>query len=365
MTRSAFGPGLSGIPCVEILSIQYLRGCAALMIVIFHSRLNGEGFEGYSSGFLQAGVDIFFVISGFIMWVTTAKGMTMLEFFRRRFIRIVPLYWLLTTVVLATLCVFPNAVQSGRFDRLHVLGSYLFFPVVHPILGIMQPLLIPGWTLNYEMFFYAIFGVALILPTIPRLVAVSTILFALVSLPLLTTVPPLTVVEFYTFSRILEFAFGMALGWLYVGGAKLSPATAWVSLLLGAGAIATTGNIFVARGLWVGVPALLVVTGAVMIERLSGLPNIPGLHFLGNASYSLYLSHPIVVSIVRQIWRRFSLDLFPGAELAYLCLCVASAVGVAALIYRYIEVPMLRLGRLQIFRASVPQPPPAKPSRAL
>ena len=67
---------------MEILSIQYLRGCAALMIVFYHLdlQLNRVGYEGYWPNFLSAGVDVFFVISGFIMWITTAKGMTTLEF---------------------------------------------------------------------------------------------------------------------------------------------------------------------------------------------------------------------------------------------------------------------------------------------
>ena len=342
---------------MAILSVQYLRGCAALMIVFVHLglQLKRAGYEGQWPYFLSAGVDIFFVISGFIMWITTARGMTTLEFFRRRFHRVVPLYWLLTSVILATLIAFPDAVQSGKIDIWHVFGSYLFVPVVHPSLGIMQPLLIPGWTLNYEMFFYVIFGFALILPITSRLVAVSTILFVLALFPSLVEVPPLTAVGFYTYSIILEFAFGMTLGWLYTQGARLSLATAWAILLLGACAIVLTADSFAYRGLRVGVPALLVVAGAVMIERLGGVPNIRGLHFLGNASYSLYLSHTIVLSIVGQFWRRFPLGLFPGGLLVFACISVASAIAVGILIYLYVEVPISRLGRPQIVGAAFPK----------
>lgn len=341
---------------MEILSIQYLRGCAALMIVFYHLKLQLDrvGYAGYWPHFLSAGVDIFFVISGFIMWITTAKGMTTLEFYRRRIIRIVPLYWLLTSVVLATSIAVPSVVQSGRLERFHVLGSYLFFPVVHPILSAMEPLLVPGWTLNYEMFFYAIFGLALILPTIPRLVVVSTILFGLAAIPVLTRVPPLTAVEFYTSDRIIEFAFGIGLGWLYGGGAKFPKPFAWAAFLLGACAIALIGDSDMSRGLSVGVPALLMVAGAVMIERLRGIPNIGSLHLLGNASYSLYLSHTIVLSMIGQLWRKFPLGLFPGALIVFGCLSIASAIAMGVLIYLYIEVPMLRLGRLQIFRVTTP-----------
>lgn len=341
---------------MEILSIQYLRGCAALMIVFYHLKLQLDrvGYAGYWPHFLSTGVDIFFVISGFIMWVTTTSGMTTLEFFRRRIVRIVPLYWVLTSVVLATTIAVPSAVQSGRFDGFHVLGSYLFIPVAHPVLGAMQPLLVPGWTLNYEMFFYAIFGLALILPAIPRLLSVSAILIGLAAIQLLIAVPPLTPLGFYTSDRVIEFAFGIVLGWLYVRGIRVAKPLAWAAFLLGAGAIALIGDSDMSRGLAIGVPALLVVAGAVTIERHTGIPKIGGLYLLGNASYSLYLSHTIVLSMIWQLWRRFSPGSFPGDLLVFGGFSIAAATTIGVLIYLYIEVPMLRLGRLQIFGAKAP-----------
>ncbi len=337
---------------MEVVSIQYLRGCAALMIVLIHLelQLHRVGYQGYWPHFLNAGVDIFFVISGFIMWITTVKGMTTLEFYRRRILRIVPLYWLLTSVVLATLIVSPSMVQTGRLDTLHVLGSYLFFPVIHPVEGVMQPLLIPGWTLNYEMFFYAIFGVGLALPTLPRLIVVSTVLYGLATIQILTRITGPTALQFYTSDIIIEFAFGIALGWLYSSEAKFSGRFAWPCFLIGVVAVAIVGG-GTPRGLYVGVPALLVVAGAVMIERLHGVPNIHSLHLVGNASYSLYLSHTIVLSAVGQLWRRFPLEQLPGALLVFGCAAVASTIAVGVLIHLFIEVPMLRLGRLRILRA--------------
>jgi peptidoglycan/LPS O-acetylase OafA/YrhL len=336
---------------MEVVSIQYLRGCAALMVVLFHLalQLHRVGYQGYWPQFFDAGVDIFFVISGFIMWITTAKGMTTLEFYRRRILRIVPLYWLLTSVVLATLITYPSVVQSSRFDMLHVLGSYLFFPVAHPVEGGIAPLLIPGWTLNYEMFFYAIFGISLILPTLPRLILVSTVLYGLAAIPVLTEIT-------WPSDIIIEFAFGIAMGWLYSSGAKFSRRFAWPCFLIGAVAVAIVGGRMPYRGLSVGVPALLVVAGAVMIERLHGVPKIRSLHLLGNASYSLYLSHTIVLSAVGQLWRKFPLEQIPGALLVFGCTAVASTIVVGVLIYFFIEVPMLRLGRLRILRVRPQQP---------
>jgi exopolysaccharide production protein ExoZ len=342
---------------MEVVSIQYLRGIAALAVVLFHLELQLDrvGYQGYWPHFLDRGVDIFFVISGFIMWITTLKGMTTLEFYRRRFLRIAPLYWLLTSVVLVTLVTHPSSVQSGRFDTWHVIGSYLFFPLVHPVEGVMHPLLSPGWTLNYEMFFYAIFGLGLFLPTLPRLIVVSTVLCGLASVPLLTGPMLPTAAQFYTSGIIIEFSFGIALGWLYSGGARFSARFAWPCFLIGVAAIASVGGDMPYRGLSVGVPALLVVAGAIMIERLHGLPNIHSLHLLGNASYSVYLSHTIVLSAVGQLWRRLPFDLLPGALAVFACTAAASAIGAGIIIYLYIEVPMLRIGRLRILKTGLQQ----------
>src|SRR5262249_15965487 len=160
--------------------------------------------------------------------------------------------------------------------------------------------------------FYAIFGVFLMLPTLPRLIVVSAILYGLAMIPILTTVTWPPAVQFYTSDIIIEFAFGIALGWLCSSGAKFSGTFACPCFLVGVVAFAVVGGGVSPRGLSVGVPALLVVAGAVMIERLHGVPNIHSLHLLGNASYSLYLSHTIVLAAVGRLWRGFPFDQLPG-----------------------------------------------------
>lgn len=336
---------------MEVVSIQYLRGLAALMIVFVHLEvsLRRQGYSGYWPHSLAAGVDIFFVISGFIMWITTVEGVTTLEFYRRRIIRIVPLYWLLTSVILAVLIVYPSAVQSGRFDKLHVLGSYLFFPVVHPVLGVMEPLLIPGWTLNYEMFFYALFGLALAAPPLLRLIALPAMLGGLISLRFLMHITPLTVAGFYTSDIMLEFVFGMALGWAYVRGLKISPAFAWALLLGGVCAMALVGDDSPLRGLSLGLPALCIVGSAVMIEQSIGVPNLRSLHLIGNASYSLYLSHPLALSLVDQVWRKSFLVSAPGTLIIFSCVAPVATVVMGVLMHLYVERPILRLARLPMF----------------
>jgi len=339
---------------MELVSIQYLRGCAALMIVVLHLeiQLGRMGYHGYWPHFLSCGVDIFFVVSGFIMWITTANGTTTMEFYRRRLIRIVPLYWLLTTVFLIVMIAFPRAIQTGRFEHFHVLGSYLFVPVVHPVTGAMQPVLIPGWTLNYEMFFYLIFGLSLLLPAVPRLLATSAILLGLVLIPAFTAIDPRTITGFYTSTIILEFALGMALGWLFTRGMKFHRALAWAVLLIGVGALVFVDDFSLPGVLSVGVPALLVVAGSVMIERENGVATSRGLHLLGNASYSLYLSHGMALSFFGQAWRELPIPPFSGITLVFAGLATATAIVLGVLIHLYIEIPLLQVGRLRFLKAN-------------
>jgi peptidoglycan/LPS O-acetylase OafA/YrhL len=191
------------------------------------------GYRGPWPDILLSGVDVFFVISGFIMWVTTARRGQPLEFYRHRLARIVPLYWLVTTAVVAILVVAPGAVQSGKVDVWHIVASYLFIPVVHPVTGLMQPVLVPGWTLNYEMFFYALFGVSLLLPRMTRLLALIVVLGGLAALGHLPVIAPASAAEFYTRDIVLEFALGAgaAAMYLYLAETTVSAATACLVLV--------------------------------------------------------------------------------------------------------------------------------------
>ena len=169
----------------ELLAIQYLRGIAALMVVVVHIpvQLSRMGFNGDWPEFLNIGVDIFFVISGFIMWTTTFDGRVgVAQFLSRRLVRIAPLYWALTSITVLVMLAAPTLVQSGKLDLQHVITSYLFVASQHPVTQLMEPILVPGWTLNYEMFFYVVFALCLPLRAGFRAMAVMAILVTLVAL---------------------------------------------------------------------------------------------------------------------------------------------------------------------------------------
>src|SRR5579871_1253566 len=151
----------------EVRSIQYLRGIAALMVVVHHALDQFSGFKQLiptDTG--AAGIDIFFVISGFVMTYTTQiQKVSGGQFLVRRAARIVPLYWIVTMFTAALLFFGSAMVRHSTFNFAHLVASLFFWPMRNPgDAGTISPILKLGWTLNYEMFFYLIFASVIHLP---------------------------------------------------------------------------------------------------------------------------------------------------------------------------------------------------------
>ncbi|WP_281418943.1 acyltransferase [Rhizobium sp. AQ_MP] len=284
-------------PSEETLyGIQYLRGAAAIAVVLFHAAER----TGYHFAIGAAGVDVFFVISGFIMWVITfRREPTPLQFMRARIRRIVPLYWLATAVMIIGGLggLFPNLVLTLE----HVVASLLFIPARSPSNGEIWPVLVQGWTLNYEMFFYLIFGSSLYLTRRWRLPLISALLILLV---LYGAVSDTENVALVTFTRpiILEFLAGMVIGEFWIKGRFPSAA-------LGVALVAATlgGFIYLQAArmpfdtLLCGPLAAGLVVGILAIEREWRPRRIPVFAFLGDASYSIYLWHSFAIAVVAKV----------------------------------------------------------------
>jgi exopolysaccharide production protein ExoZ len=334
---------------VQLLSVQYLRGVAALLVVLFHIfvQLNRLGYHGASPLFLSAGVDIFFVISGFIMWYTTFnRNVGPLEFLRHRFVRIVPLYWLVTTFYVVVLIVKPGLLQSAKFQLSHIAASYLFIPVPHPIFAReMWPLVVPGWTLNCEMFFYLLFALALLFVGRVRAGIVVAILLFMVSLQIFSP-PNNSIIGFYSSSIMLEFALGVAIGYLYTSGVSFRAVPAGLMLLAGILGLTLIENVGLAtlpRILIFGVPACLIVASAVFYERNYRIAELAFPKLIGDASYSLYLSHGAVLSAFERIWWISGAPRMSGIVLPILFSVIGVLLAIIGSIglYRFVERPLL------------------------
>ena len=300
------------------------------MVTIHHAL--GTAYGGVGAPVLTGGVDIFFVISGVMLWTVTARRpVSPGVFLRRRVLRIVPMYWMVTSLMAGLLLAAPGLMRTARFDPAHVAASYLFIPWPHPPpeTGI-YPLLIPGWTLNYEMAFSALFGLALAAPARTRGAIILGTLAALAAVGLAW--PDLPVIpHFYTAPIVLEFALGIAIAmvaarvrapWLAVGLAVAG----WVALA----ASASVEPAGLERLLRLGVPAAAIVAGTVLWERARGMTLLPAGVLVGNASYAAYLTHTIVLAMLAMAWRRAGL---PGQPVAFIVLGVAASLAVALAVH--------------------------------
>jgi len=105
---------------------------------------------------------------------------------------------------------------------------------------------------------------------------------------------------------------------------------------------ALTGVTELPRALVAGIPAAMVVAGALMLERANAVPRLPGLRWMGDTSYSLYLSLPIVLSAFAQLWRKAGLHLLPGGVWCFGVVAVLVCIAAGGAVYRWIEQPLNR-----------------------
>jgi len=341
-------------------NIQAMRGFAVLAVVCFHLVIIERKYGGGNTllpnvlEFGMFGVDLFFVISGFVM-VTVTRGRfrvakEALLFLYHRASRIYPLYWLYTLAALGVFIIQPTWVNSSQGNHVDILSSFLLLP------SNLLPLVQVGWTLIHEIYFYLVFFVIMLLVQ-ERFLALAIagwggVLLAFGSLaengnPYLNLIfNPLTfeflagcllaILYYHTERRLLGN------GWL-LGIAN----TALITALVGYAFFrAETGLVSPAGWLrvWMyGIPAFIIVYGLTNAERNGfTLPSI----FIqtGNASYSIYLSHLFTLNVVGRIWVFFatnsSFDNIIGILSAF-----AAAMMVGFLSYRLLEIPLLKLSR--------------------
>lgn len=340
----------------EVLSIQYLRGFAAMLVVFHHSILQlpplRAAYEYIDFG--QAGVDIFFVISGFVIYVSTyGRSMSPVDFLRRRIARVAPLYWLATILVVALALAAPRLFATTLVTPQNVATSLLFIPAYSEAFpDRIWPLLVPGWSLNFEMFFYVLFALTMLAPATLRVRLIGGTIAILVTLGFILS-PRSAIPATYTNPHMLEFLIGVILGgfWSRARSGPCIPDAWWsigmlplgVTLLLVSPIQPLPGHSGI--GQW-ALPAALIVWGALGLERrLRGRP-MPTLQALGDASYSLYLSHLFTLGALRVVWSKagIPIDNPLWAILWFASALIACTIASLA-VYRFVEIPITSLAR--------------------
>lgn len=299
---------------IKIKSIQFIRAVAALAVLAFH--IVGAPFVVGA-----AGVDLFFVISGFIMG-TFGNDVPPQRFLYHRIVRIVPLYWAVTLLM----CVgaMAGVFSSFSFTPEQLWMSLLFIPYFNEA-GEVAPLVVVGWTLNMEMFFYAVFalGLALRAP-----VAVTAVVLGAMTLAGLVLDLRTPVAQSWMSPLLLEFLAGLLLARMVLPRREYAVPLIVLSLTGFALAAAGGGD---PAGLWRvliwGVPSFLLVAGCLTLEKAGAWPQrlLAPVEKIGDASYALYLLHGLVISV---IYRLIEPGLAASTAIVVLSLAVAFAAHV-------------------------------------
>ncbi|WP_312862858.1 MULTISPECIES: acyltransferase [unclassified Rhizobium] len=355
-------------------NLQVLRALAALSVVVAHAlheteilaAATGRAAVDGSASNLGFGVDIFFVLSGFIMTHTAAsefgKSGAPLRFFLRRCARVVPLYWLLTSIMLIGALAAPSLLAVPIGSVSHVLASYFFIPSGRGV-DEVRPVLALAWTLNYEMLFYVFFAAALLLPIRLGVVWLSVAMVGMALVGKLVD-PSHIQIAFWTSPIILEFLFGVHVALIFRSGIRIGGAAA-----LGLMAIGLLGFVRISapwddaalpQFLRSGLPAALFVLAAAIGPVLpQGRLVLWGVA-LGDASYSLYLAHPFILRPMRAVWAKTLGGALPLG--LFVIFATLAAVLFALLLFRAVEKPltsrvqslMLRPGRKRVSTGTLP-----------
>lgn len=341
----------------QYTGIQTLRFVAAMLVVLMHTteamslRLSAAAPAHYWTGG-SAGVDIFFVISGFVMAISTAGTPSGSQsrlnaawiFMRRRLLRIAPLYWFYTLLKVALVLALPSLALRSSIDSWHFTASLLFIPARSPW-GLTQPVLPVGWTLNFEMLFYALFATAIALG-LPR-IGFCLLVFLLIFLARQFAAPAV-LLNFYGQSLVFEFILGMGVAHVHLNYPRPAPLAGLLAALAGMAVmfgIDWSGSMD-RLSTW-GVGAALIVLGAVWLEPwIARLRAASQLSFLGDASYSIYLSHTFVVPAAVVGMKLLGIE----HRLTVVLAVSLSVIVSGSLAYLWLEQPMTRYLKRVLFK---------------
>jgi len=292
----------------RLQTLQAARGFAANLVILSHLfAVQGK----YTSGDVLpafcfygiAGVDLFFVLSGFIMAAVAGVAIESAEFLWRRVARIYPTYWLVSIAVLAVSLVAPGIVNSSITGPISLWRSFTLVP------GPTVPLLAVGWTLEYEMYFYLVFAVVLA-ARLPILAGLSTwaLLVVVIALAAPGQAASSPILHLVTDPLAAEFMIGVVIGTLWrnrrtpgaaaalvVGAAGLAFSIFYVAPAV---SLATSRELDLWRVAIFGLPCAFIIYGLGGLENRHRLRLPSALVLVGDASYATYLSHVLVISAV-------------------------------------------------------------------
>ncbi len=310
----------------KIETIQVLRLFAAFSVMMVHLPLIEVGIWG---------VDIFFVISGFIMMYVT--DINDRSFFLKRIIRIVPLYWILTLIIFVLALVKPELFNYTTANFEHLIKSLFFIPFNKNDTG-HYPILFLGWTLNFEMIFYLLFGLSLIIFKKNKMYICSTMIIIFYFICLFLSEKNF-IFQAYAYSIFFEFIYGMLAYLIWKKYSKIFLENKFYNILL---LFLLIFSIIISitfefpRFISLGVPSFFLVIYFLLFFNNLNYPKI--LVKLGDASYCIYLLHPYAIQFFYKIFDISKLNFF--IEFLITLIIILIVFSISLLIFEFIEKPI-------------------------
>ena len=354
-----------------VFSLQLLRIVAAFFVMLFHINSIFETKYGVYSflsyvNFGQSGVHVFFVLSGYVMYLMhrndIGQGIEWAKTFAiKRFIRIYPTYWILSSCVLALMFFTSGEVKAYKYSPSYIFESYSLVR-----LGFMDgnPLIPAGWTLFHEVKFYAFFWLLIIVKNARTRNAIifATLFLTVVNIFIDTSEQP--VFTFYFSSFNLLFAMGVLSGWVTDRYAYQLGNKTFVAIAIAAFAgVSLISNL----SLWGTNPASIIAFGIVsffIVTLLScyerTVEQLPlsksTVLFLANITYCLYLIHYPVYTVVTIAAQKLNFNL-PYALL--IGMMIISSVVISIVFYKWIEEPLIEILKRNFLVTKKREKPPA------
>ena len=359
-------PIASRTPALQ--GIQILRAIAALIVVLHHSLEESMAavvpltIPDCFITFGAAGVDIFFVISGFIMFYVSfpndKAAASPISFLVKRIMRIYPLYWFCVATLLGLWSI--GLFHSLQLDADVLVRSIFLFPSEHLVINV-------SWTLVYEMYFYLIFAATLVYSR-PIISLFGTSGAILILYVIGHFAPDGAARIFLTNEIAVEFCFGLFLGYFFQRfprlflGARLLSIPGFALILMAPLVVAhenTNGLPGAARLLAWGIPAFLIVLSFLCLKA-SRTPLQRGMALLGDASYAIYLTHPFVMITYAKLLKGGLANLSQWPMIPFFVLL---SVGLGLFVHIFIERRLTNgfrnLLHMPETRAGHAAPPPA------
>ncbi len=333
---------------MRLHALQYLRAVAAMAVVYSHAVIQVDAYQPYLTEWGSFGVDIFFIISGFIMVFISKPTDTPKAFFINRIKRVVPLYWFFTLVMAAILLIAPSLFKTSVFNWQAFFTSLFFIPdysIANPT--VIWPIVAPGWSLNYEMYFYLLFAISLSMLQAYRIAFITAAILFVFALSHLIDSPS-AIGEFYKDTIVFEFILGMLLAHMWKKGQTI-PQWAAVLCIVG-GFVVIFMQLDLPRFFEFGVPAFFVVTGCVYLKTGANRFFL----MLGDSSYALYLSHIFSFGVMRKVLPPM-LEGNDNAPMLFVLISIVFCVVVSIVVHFVIDNWLLRKERLSMFGFAKPK----------